>query len=132
MAKGLPGFKTLKFTAGSTPFTGIFDFSGGLSKSVEQIIISNATYEDTAMVAQDVYAGELNAGTFTLSFIYSGSLLTGLNAQLGVEQALSLSIADGKTIGMRGFIASISTPYPLKDKILIDVEVAYGGNVTIS
>ena len=131
MAKGLVGFKTLKFTAGQA-FTGIYDFSGGLAKSVEQIVISNATHEDTAMVAQDVYAGELQAGTFSLSFIYSGALLTGLNAQLGKEQTISLSLADGKSISMTGFVSSISTPYPLKDKILIDIEVAYGGNVTIT
>ena len=131
MAKGIVGFKTLKFTAGAA-FTGIYDFSGGLAKSVEQIVISNASYEDTAMVAQDVYAGELQAGTFTLSFIYSGSLLTGLSAQLGKEQTLSLSLADGKSIGMTGFVSSISVPYPLKDKILIDVECAYGGDVKIT
>ena len=132
MAKGpgIPGFKVLKFNAGSA-FTGIRDFSGGVTASVEVIPVSNATHENIN-TAVDVYAGEKQNGTFSLSFLYSAALLTGLNAQLGKEQVITLDLADGKKITMDGFISSIGQAYPLRGEILIDIEVAYGGNVVIT
>jgi len=139
MAKGIavPGFKTLTFTANAKAFTGIRDFSGGVTRSVESIIISNATHDSTGLggtnpVSEDAYPGELQAGTFTISFLYSPTLLTGLNAELGKDGTVSLGLSGGKTVSMDGFISSIGTPYPLRDAVLIDIEVSHGGAVQIS
>jgi len=139
MAKGIavPGFKTLTFTANSKSFTGIRDFSGGVAREIEAIIISNANYGSTGLagtnpVSEDAYPGELKAGTFTMSFLYSPTLLTGLNAELGKDGTISLGLDGGKTIAMSGFISKVGIPYPLKDAVLVDIECAYGGNVSIT
>ena len=128
-----PSYKTLKFSVGSTAFTGIWDFSGGFSSKVNAIVIDNATYENTELVAEDVYPGTLSSGTFNIVFTYSAALLTGLNAKKGIRDTISLTLNEGKIISMpNSFISSIEVQYPKDDKPLISVEVTHGGTVNIT